>query len=112
MKCTDCHSSHGTLNRSSLVKAQSETCVQCHGEKRGPFVHQHPAVKVEGCIGCHSPHGSANRMLLVRREGRQLCLRCHTGFHQLTRRRTEGLDFRPVASALDATLRFTAPISM
>jgi len=84
MKCTDCHSPHGTLNRSSLVKAQSETCVQCHVEKRGPYVHEHPAAKVEGCIGCHSPHGSANRMLLVRREGRQLCLQCHTGFHQLT----------------------------
>jgi predicted CXXCH cytochrome family protein len=84
MKCTDCHSAHGTTNPSSLVKAQTETCVGCHVEKRGPFVHEHPAAKVEGCVGCHNPHGSANRMLLVRREGRQLCLQCHTGFHELT----------------------------
>jgi DmsE family decaheme c-type cytochrome len=85
MKCTDCHNTHGTLNPSSLVKATTETCVGCHVEKRGPFVHEHPAAKVEGCTGCHSPHGSANRMLLVRREGgRQLCLQCHTGFHSLT----------------------------
>jgi DmsE family decaheme c-type cytochrome len=84
MKCTDCHSSHGTLNPSSLVKTQTETCVQCHVEKRGPYVHEHPAAKVEGCTACHSPHGSPNRMLLVRREGRQLCLQCHTGFHLLT----------------------------
>ena len=84
MKCTDCHNAHGTLNPSSLVRATTETCVQCHVEKRGPFVHEHPAAKVEGCTICHSPHGSANRMLLVRREGRQLCLQCHTGFHELT----------------------------
>jgi predicted CXXCH cytochrome family protein len=84
MKCSDCHSPHGTLNPSSLVKTQTETCVQCHVDKRGPFVHEHPAAKVEGCVACHSPHGSANRMLLVRREGRQLCLQCHTGFHLLS----------------------------
>jgi predicted CXXCH cytochrome family protein len=84
IKCTDCHSAHGTLNPSSLVKAATETCAQCHVEKRGPFVYEHPAAKVEGCTICHSPHGSANRMLLVRREGRQLCLQCHTGFHHLT----------------------------
>jgi predicted CXXCH cytochrome family protein len=84
MKCTDCHSVHGALNPSSLVKAPTETCVQCHVEKRGPFVHEHPAAKVEGCIACHNPHGSSNRVLLVRREGRQLCLQCHTGFHLLT----------------------------
>jgi predicted CXXCH cytochrome family protein len=84
MKCSDCHSPHGTLNPSSLVKTQTETCVQCHVEKRGPYVHEHPAAKVEGCVACHNPHGSANRMLLVRREGRQLCLQCHTGFHLLT----------------------------
>jgi predicted CXXCH cytochrome family protein len=84
MKCSDCHNAHGTLNPSSLVKATSETCTQCHLEKRGPYVHEHPAAKVEGCTACHTPHGSANRMLLVRREGRQLCLQCHTGFHLLT----------------------------
>jgi predicted CXXCH cytochrome family protein len=84
MKCTDCHNTHGTLNPSSLVKATTETCTQCHVEKRGPFVYEHPAAKVEGCTACHTPHGSANRMLLVRREGRQLCLQCHTGFHLLT----------------------------
>jgi predicted CXXCH cytochrome family protein len=46
-------------------------------EKRGPFVFEHSAVKVEGCVACHTPHGSVNRMLLVRREERFLCLSCH-----------------------------------
>jgi predicted CXXCH cytochrome family protein len=81
MKCSDCHNPHGTQNLASLNNPQWETCVKCHVEKRGPFVYEHPAVKVEGCVACHNPHGSANRMLLVRREGRQLCLQCHTGYH-------------------------------
>jgi predicted CXXCH cytochrome family protein len=80
MKCSDCHSPHGTPNLASLTYTGSETCIRCHVEKHGPFVYEHPAVTVEGCITCHNPHGSDSRMLLVRREGRQLCLQCHTGF--------------------------------
>jgi len=81
MKCSDCHNPHGTMNLASLSKTGWETCVKCHVEKRGPYIYEHPAVKVEGCAACHNPHGSTNNMLLVRREGRQLCLQCHTGFH-------------------------------
>ena len=81
LKCSDCHNPHGTLNTASLNKPGQETCINCHVEKRGPYVYQHPAVSIEGCVTCHNPHGSTNRMLLVRREGRQLCLQCHTGFH-------------------------------
>jgi len=77
MKCTDCHNTHGTSNRATLRQSGWETCTQCHTEKRGPFVFEHSAVKVEGCTACHTPHGSINRMLLVRREERLLCLQCH-----------------------------------
>jgi predicted CXXCH cytochrome family protein len=81
MKCTDCHNPHGSINRASLNETNWETCVKCHVEKRGPYVYEHPAGRVLGCVVCHNPHGSTNRMMLVRREGRQLCLQCHTGFH-------------------------------
>jgi DmsE family decaheme c-type cytochrome len=77
MKCTDCHSPHGTNNPSMLRKANWETCVGCHTEKRGPFVYEHASVRVEGCVACHSPHGEVNQHLLVRRESRLLCLQCH-----------------------------------
>ena len=77
MKCTDCHNAHGTLNRPLLKKTNWETCVGCHVEKRGPYVFEHPPVKVEGCVACHSPHGSVTRNNLLRREGRFLCLQCH-----------------------------------
>ncbi len=77
MKCTDCHNAHGTMNQPLLRKANWEGCVTCHVEKRGPFVFEHAAVKVEGCTICHSPHGTVTRNLLLRREGRFTCLECH-----------------------------------
>jgi predicted CXXCH cytochrome family protein len=81
MKCSDCHSPHGSINRANLNSPLWETCFNCHVEKRGPYVYEHAAVRVEGCAVCHNPHGSTNHFMLVRREGRQLCLQCHTGFH-------------------------------
>ena len=79
MKCSDCHSPHGTGNLHDVQQAASETCTQCHAEKRGPFVFEHAASRVEGCVACHTPHGSSNKMLLARREERMLCLQCHVG---------------------------------
>ena len=78
MKCTDCHTPHGTSNQHELKQVAWESCVACHAEKRGPNVFEHAAVKVEGCVACHTPHGSVNRQLLARREERMLCLGCHT----------------------------------
>jgi DmsE family decaheme c-type cytochrome len=77
MKCTDCHDAHATNQRPKLRKANFEACVGCHTEKRGPFVYEHAAAKVEGCTSCHSPHGTIERNMLLRREGRFLCLQCH-----------------------------------
>ena len=77
MKCTDCHNAHGTMQRPLLKKSNWEACVSCHMEKRGPFVFEHAAVKVEGCAICHTPHGSVTRNLLTRREDRFTCLECH-----------------------------------
>ena len=77
MKCTDCHNAHGTLQRPLLRKTNWEACVACHTEKRGPWVFEHAAVKIEGCTICHTPHGSVTRMLLTRREDRFTCLECH-----------------------------------
>lgn len=83
MKCSDCHNPHGSLTRPLLTRANWETCVGCHVEKRGPFAFEHPSVKVEGCVICHTPHGSVNRNLLLRREGRFLCLQCHVDHARL-----------------------------
>jgi predicted CXXCH cytochrome family protein len=78
LKCTDCHNPHGSENRRLLTRANWETCVGCHTEKRGPWVFEHASVKIEGCVACHNPHGSINRMMLKAGEVRFLCLSCHT----------------------------------
>ena len=31
--------------------------LQCHAEKRGPYVHNHQPVQ-DNCASCHNPHGS------------------------------------------------------
>jgi len=59
---------------------------KCHIDKRGPFVYEHAAVRVDGCEVCHSPHGSTNTRLLRRPVVFTLCLECHNGFGNFGRR--------------------------
>ncbi len=89
MNCTDCHNPHGAPAptwsmgvRPRMVDrgmATEEPCMKCHSDKRGPFVFEHPAVRVEGCETCHAPHGSMNARLLKRPVIFTLCLECHNG---------------------------------
>ncbi|MGH9628922.1 MAG: DmsE family decaheme c-type cytochrome [Bryobacteraceae bacterium] len=89
VSCTDCHNPHGTPGatwrmgtRPRMVRqtgSGEETCLQCHTDKRGPFVFEHAAVRVDGCETCHSPHGSTNARLLRRPVVFTLCLECHNG---------------------------------
>lgn len=87
MECTDCHNPHGapvsTWRTAHAPRMVSQAlgndipCTDCHADKRGPFVHEHPPVRVEGCPACHSPHGSVNPRLLARPAVFALCLECH-----------------------------------
>ena len=81
MFCTNCHNPHGTQTE-KLIAANSvnDKCYECHAEKRGPFIWDHPPVR-ESCLNCHDPHGSANEPLLVMKKP-LLCQRCHSdAFH-------------------------------
>ncbi len=89
MACTDCHNPHGASAptwrmgaRPRMVEqalVNEEACLKCHSDKRGPFVFEHPSVRVEGCETCHQPHGSTNARLLRRPVVMAVCLECHNG---------------------------------
>jgi DmsE family decaheme c-type cytochrome len=89
IQCTDCHNPHGASAptwraavRPRMVdqaQANEEPCLKCHIDKRGPFVYEHAAVRVEGCETCHSPHGSLNPRMLKRPTVYTTCLECHNG---------------------------------
>jgi len=79
MSCVDCHNPHGSVRAAMtrIFAANEPGCLNCHGDKRGPFTFEHGPVRFEGCATCHEPHGSANPRMLVRQEVRLVCLECH-----------------------------------
>lgn len=82
--CVDCHDPHSGFSQKHILQdSVKETCIQCHADKRGPFLYEHADV-MEDCLNCHLPHGSVNRNLLNACEP-FLCLQCHEG-HQITTR--------------------------
>jgi DmsE family decaheme c-type cytochrome len=84
MQCSSCHNPHGSPNEKLLVASSvNETCYNCHTEKRGPFLWEHPPV-VESCSNCHEPHGSTKEKMLKLPKPR-LCQQCHDPTRHPTR---------------------------
>jgi len=77
MVCSDCHESHGQFRKGLKADSVNMVCYECHAEKEGPFVWEHPPV-TENCAICHEPHGTVANNLL-RQPTTFLCLRCHVG---------------------------------
>jgi DmsE family decaheme c-type cytochrome len=74
--CESCHNPHDATTP-AMIKADwvNELCLECHTEKRGPFLWEHAPVR-ETCTNCHTPHGSNHEKLLVAKQP-YLCQRCH-----------------------------------
>ena len=89
MACSDCHNPHGgftptfgmgqTSKMLNQAHGNQQPCLKCHVDKAGPFIFEHQAGEIDGCISCHRPHGSTNAKLLTRPAVAMLCLECHTG---------------------------------
>ena len=79
MTCLDCHSPHARPGQGVKMTTQAELpCLNCHTEKRGPFVFQHVTGSGGDCLSCHEPHGSSNPNMLLWARVDQLCLSCHS----------------------------------
>jgi DmsE family decaheme c-type cytochrome len=80
IRCTDCHDIAG-IDDPLLAAGLNFDCQECHAEKSGPFIYEHPVVNNHtvdgrGCVACHEPHGSPNDRLL-NQPGNLVCLQCH-----------------------------------
>lgn len=97
MACVDCHNPHASYRADSMRASfgNEPGCLQCHSDKRGPFVYEHPVIKLEGCAACHEPHGSANPRMLIRHNVADVCLECHANL--------------PIANAKNAKLGGVPP---
>ena len=79
MTCVDCHDPHGRKGTYVRLTRQGELpCLNCHAEKRGPFVFDHVTGSAGDCLSCHQPHGSNNPKMLNWARVDQLCLSCHS----------------------------------
>lgn len=80
VRCTDCHNLAG-IEDPMLAVGLNWRCQECHAERSGPFLYEHPVVNnhlIEGggCVECHQPHGSPNDRLL-NQPNNGVCMQCH-----------------------------------
>ena len=84
LDCVSCHDPHASESRARLGGFKQQQCIECHADKGGPFVFEHPVQQADGCTACHEPHGSQNRHMLKVQRNAELCFTCHValpGFH-------------------------------
>jgi predicted CXXCH cytochrome family protein len=94
------HDVQASARKQASISEQNAVCTRCHANDAGPFTHEHPVVKVEGCASCHAPHGSANPKMLTAGSESALCLQCHA---QNNAQIPHGASREPAAQPVDCT---------
>lgn len=86
LECSSCHDPHGRRSEGTLARTHAGeiACMECHVDKRGPFVFPHGGKEVNDCMSCHELHGSNNPMQLKRANVYQLCSECHSPIAGMT----------------------------
>jgi DmsE family decaheme c-type cytochrome len=81
LDCTTCHTVHGTIANSALLKTDvNKNCSLCHTDIFAQFQLNERHRLQEGvmtCTTCHNPHESATRNRLGGFK-QEACLKCHT----------------------------------
>ena len=92
MSCTACHNPHEAFQNRNLrlTRGGEPGCLNCHADKRGPFVFDHAPVESEPCSTCHEPHGSANPRMLTRANVGLVCMECHANVQSPAKNGTLG----------------------
>ena len=89
--CSSCHDPHNPGRRLAGSVASQSGCNKCHADRDGPYMFEHAASRLDGCVACHEPHGSQNRHMLKYQQVGALCYSCHAEVPQFH------LGFSPVA---------------
>jgi DmsE family decaheme c-type cytochrome len=78
--CSSCHTLHAGHDPVLDKLTQSDTCFECHKQRRAeiflPSSHPIREGKVS-CSDCHAPHGSNGPMLLAKSTVNETCYTCH-----------------------------------
>lgn len=94
MECTTCHNPHGSTNGKTLRADNKQVCLQCHQDKRGPFLFEHTAAdNANGCMNCHENHGAGGRNMLKARDPKTLCMSCHSGAEAINMHGVSGAQY-------------------
>ena len=80
--CTNCHTVMANVSPKANLKTpvQTDTCAQCHKNKRAEMWRTSHMPVREGkmtCSSCHNPHGSSSKSLLKEASVNDTCYKCH-----------------------------------